>query len=293
MKYERIINAVFNCPWAILPEKLEAIAHMVAARIEGIPLEAQEGESGSTQREGSVAVINVFGTISQRANLFTRASGGTSTEILGEAIDRASRDETIKSIVLNIDSPGGNVYGVQEVADKIFQARERKPIYAIANPLAASAAYWIASAAEQVMVTPSGEAGSIGVVGMHVDQSGFNEQAGVKPTILSAGKFKAEANPHEPLGDEARQALQKRIDEYYDSFVKAIARNRGVSAGEVRNGFGEGRVLGATAAVSEGLADRVMTLDELLVKVGARRLATPRRNKARARLAAISAPVGA
>jgi len=123
-----------------------------------------------------------------------------------------------------------------------------------------------------LIVTPSGEVGSIGVVAAHMDISKMAESAGLKVTLVSAGKYKTEGNQFEPLSDEARAALQVRVDDYYAMFVKAVARNRGVSPADVRNGFGEGRVVGAKQAVALGMADRVATLDETLARLGVSRM---------------------
>ena len=149
--------------------------------------------------------------------------GGTSTERLGHQIDAAVNDDSIKTIILDIDSPGGSVAGVPEVADKIFKARDKKPVVAVANSMAASAAYWIGSAAQELVVIPSGMVGSIGVISAHTDVSKFEENQGFKTTLITAGKFKAEGNMFEPLGTEALESIQSVVDEYYDSFVSAVA----------------------------------------------------------------------
>ena len=138
---------------------------------------------------------------------------------------------------------------------------------AVANHLAASAAYWIATAADELVVSPSAEVGSIGVFAAHEDMSAALEKEGVKVSLISEGKYKTEANPYEPLSEEARAAVQSRVSEYYDAFVKAVARNRGVKAADVRGGFGEGRTVGARQAVQLGMADRVATLDETIARL--------------------------
>ena len=217
-------------------------------------------------------MLPLTGVIMHRANMFSEFSGGTSTEKFTAAFRQLVADPMIKAIVLDVDSPGGTVAGVEELASEIFKAREQKPIYAVANALAASAAYWIASSATELIVTPSGLVGSIGVYAAHQDISEFAKQAGVKVTLVSAGKYKTEGNEFEPLSDEARAALQARVDEYYGMFVKAVARNRGVSPSDVRGGFGEGRVVGAKQAVALGMADRVATLDETLARLGVSRM---------------------
>ena len=140
----------------------------------------------------------------------------------------------------------------------------------MANTLAASAAYWLASAADEMVVTPSGSVGSIGIVAMHEDVSKALEAEGVKVSIVSAGKYKTEGNPYQPLSVEGRAYLQSQVDQFGGMFVDGVARGRKVSSSQVRNGFGEGRMVLAAGAVRAGMADRVATFDETLARFGAR-----------------------
>jgi signal peptide peptidase SppA len=137
------------------------------------------------------------------------------------------------------------------------------------DTLAASAAYWIASQADEIVVTPSGDVGSIGVLVMHDDVSKAEEMAGFKTTVISAGKYKAEGHPFEPLSDEARGELQKLVDDVYAMFVADVAQGRGTTAEAVRSGYGQGRLQLANDAVASGLADRVDTIDSTLEQLGA------------------------
>lgn len=275
LKDTHIAQIVYNTPWAILPEKLAAILKVVDFRLAGGRLTPEEIEALSQARvqpaprsAGSVAVLPLLGLISHRANMLGNFSGGTSIEKFTAAFRQAIGDPGVKAVVLDVDSPGGTVDGVEELSAEIFAARASKPIYAVANTLGASAAYWIASSASELIVTPSGEVGSIGVYAAHQDFSEFDKHVGVKTTLISAGKFKTEGNEFEPLADAARAALQSRVDEYYSMFVKAVGRNRGVPQADVRKGFGEGRVVGAKQAVTLGMADRIATLDETLARLG-------------------------
>jgi capsid assembly protease len=118
------------------------------------------------------------------------------------------------------------------------------------------------------VVTPSGQVGSIGVYCAHQDESKALENEGIKINLISAGKFKVEGNPTEPLSPDARAAIQDKVDAYYSMFVNAVARNRGAAAADVRNGYGEGRMLLASDAVKARMADRVATLDDVLAKLG-------------------------
>lgn len=272
--YPHIRRAIDETPWAILPAKLAQIIEVVDLRSQGIVFSAEEIQAriGAAQRpaygrSGSIAVLPMYGVIAQRMSLMGASSGGTSTEAFSRSFREALADDTVGTIVIDVDSPGGSVAGVAELADEIYQARGRKPIVAVANSLAASAAYWIASAADEFVVTPSGEVGSIGVFGTHQNLNGWYEQAGVEVTLISAGKYKTEGHPYGPLDDEARAAFQERVDDYYGMFVSAVARHRGVKAGEVKAGFGEGRAVGAREAVRLGMVDRVATMSETLVRL--------------------------
>lgn len=270
--YTHIMNEFYSTPWAIIPEKLQAINAFLSMRASGGRLSDDEikaisSETRQSSTQGAVAVIPVYGVIAQRMDMMSAFSGGTSTERVTKQIQNAIADPSVGSILLDIDSPGGSVYGVQELAAEIYAARDKKPITAIANSLAASAAYWIGTAASELIVTPGGEVGSIGVITAHTDVSKLEESVGMKTTIISAGKYKAEGNQFEPLNDEAKAAIQSRIDDYYGAFVKAVAKHRGVSSSVVREGYGQGRVVGANEAIAAGMADGVATFDEVIKRM--------------------------
>jgi signal peptide peptidase SppA len=303
MNYSRVAEAFFGAPWAILPEKLQQIGDILRARVappggEGSLLQGvssdevqrlraahEEARTRAAARSTKVvAVLPLLGPIFQRANLFTEVSGGTSLQQFAGTFRAALADPAVNTIVLDVDSPGGEVFGTPEMADEIFAARGQKRIVAVANSLAASAAYWIASAAEELVMTPSGQVGSIGVFALHEDFSKMEEMQGVKSTLVSAGKYKVEGNPLEPLSADARAAIQKQVDNYYGMFVKAVARQRNAKVSDVRGGYGEGRLVGASEAQAAGLVDRIATLEETLAWVGAARTAAIQANLERERL---------
>jgi capsid assembly protease len=258
-----LLTALYSDPWAIRSEVLAAVTHQVRSAVEAntsiIRVAAAPGRS--VARQGAVAVLPMHGIIRQRADAFMAFFGGTSTEHFGRLLGQVLGDAAVSSVVIEIDSPGGSVEGVAELGDLIYRSRGRKPIIAVANSLAASAAYWLGSQADELVVTPSGQLGSIGVFVVHEDISRALEREGVKPTIISAGRDKTLGNPFEPLSARARAHLQERVDDYYGMFVSAVARGRKTTAAAVRAGFGEGRVVGAREAVRLGMADRVATLD--------------------------------
>lgn len=277
-RYSRIIEAVARTPWAIEPRKGADLYAFFRLKAHGIKLTAEEisasvdraaVQAPRQSRSGAVAVLRLGGVIMHRAEQVDDMSGpgGTSSERFGQRFDEAMADASVGAIVIDINSPGGSVFGTVELADKIRAARGAKPIVAVANAYAASAAYWIATSADEIVVTPSGEVGSIGVWTAHEDFSKQYEMMGVKTSLVYAGKYKVEGNPFEPLTEEARAALQVSVDDSYDSFVKHVAKGRGRSVAEVRNGFGEGRMVGAAEAVKLGMADRVDTLDATIARL--------------------------
>jgi len=232
------------------------------AGIEGVEFEAASGRGRS--QFSKTAILPLYGVISQRMNLLAEYSGGTSTDLFGRWFDDAMADETVSRIVLDVDSPGGSVYGIAELSNKIYKARGTKPILAVANSLMASAAYWVASAADEIFVTAGGEVGSVGVIAVHVDQSKANENAGINVSYITAGEHKADGNPDAPLTDDARAFIQSRVNEYYEKFTSDVARFRGKDKSYVQASFGKGRVFGASQAIKVGMADKIGSLEYVM-----------------------------
>lgn len=273
MRYERIIKSIEQTVWAIHPPKLEEIIGIVEARANGVTPESAMGadrwaalearRTAHLGRRGRIHVMGLHGTITQRVGLLT-GSGGTSTDEFSREFDEAINDRDVGAILIDVDSPGGSVFGVHELSQKIFESRGRKPIVAIANSEAYSAGYYVASAADELWVTPSGMVGSIGVLATHVDWSRWNEKQGLGVTYIHAGKYKVEGNPDEPLGKEARAEMQRHVDRYYGMFVESVARNRNTTPERVEAEFGQGRITGAADAVRMRMADRTGTIVEVL-----------------------------
>jgi signal peptide peptidase SppA len=263
-------GAVLNRPWAVTADGFHAMIEMARATPSAGPPSATLQRSaiaqGSRPSSFRIAVLPLFGFLAQRTNPLDFI-GDTSLERFGAIFGQVLADPSIESIVIEIDSPGGSVYGAEELAAAIFAARGKKRIVAIANSLAASAAYWIGSAAGELSCTPTGEVGSIGILAVHEDWSRAENTAGLNVTLISAGKYKTEGNEHEPLGETARAALQDRVAKYYGMFVRAVAKHRGVGQADVYQGFGEGRVVNAADAFDLGMVDRIETMDELLTRL--------------------------
>lgn len=305
MKRQLLVAEFLSTPWAMEPTRLNAMASVIARWSSGAQAsddvmanitadrEARDAKRANNARAGGggIAVLPLYGIVTQRGNMADDISGpgSASTQKFSAALRECLADDTVGQILIDIDSPGGSVYGVQELAAEIMSARATKPVTAIANSLAASAAYWIGCAATEFYVTPGGEVGSIGVWQAHQDYSAAMAEAGVKTTLISAGKFKVEGNPYTPLEDDAQAFMQSRVNDYYGAFTKAVAKGRGVSVDSVRNGMGQGRVLGADAALAEGMVDGIATFDDVVRKM--QRAAKANARPAASRLAAMQREV--
>ncbi len=252
--------AMSASPWALMPECLAAVTHPFAGQVAG-PIAARPVVSrGNQASSGAIAVLSLTGVITQHPDWM----GDTSLDGFMADFMTAMNDPAVGALLISIDSPGGSVYGVQEVSGMMRAMREQKPVVAFANSLAASAAYWIGCSASQFYCTPGGEVGSIGVWQAHMDISGMLTNAGIQTTVISAGKYKTEGNPYQALDADAQAFMQSRVDDYYTAFVDAVAQARGVKTDVVKNGMGQGRVLGASDALKQNMIDGVMTLPQVL-----------------------------
>ena len=286
MNRQLLLSEFLTTPWALMPERLQAMAGVLTRWSAGEPptdetmfqiqservLRDTRKQMAAANAGSGIAVLPLYGVVTQRGNMVDDISGpgSTSTQQFTSALRQVLADDTVGQILIDIDSPGGSVYGVAELASEIVKARAQKPVVAVANSLAASAAYWIGCSASEFYVTPGGEVGSIGVWQAHFDYSKALEEEGVKTTLISAGKFKVEGNPYVPLDPEAQAFMQSRVDDYYNAFIQAVAVGRGVTVDVVRNGMGEGRVLGADAALAQRMVDGIASFDDVLARMQAK-----------------------
>lgn len=260
-------------PWAILPDRLCEIQEIYATHLRGekIDIEAIEARLGrplaNDQQEyhmeqGGVAVLSISGVIANKANLFTRVSGGASSQVFARQVSGIRADTRVKGVVLDFDTPGGNVFGIPAAAAEIRKLASEKPVAAVSTGMMASAGYWLGSAANAVFL--SGETdmmGSIGVVATH----NYNpREKGRVTTEITAGRYKRIATESEPLSKEGRAYLQEQVDELYRAFVHAVAENRTTDPKSVLEHMADGRVFVGRKAVESGLADGIMSLDDLV-----------------------------
>lgn len=277
MRFEFLAQRLFNVPLAITPGKAEVIMAALAERlgvgqIERVargPMAYDEHEDdysapGRNHREGydivgGVAIIPIAGTLVQKLGTLRPYSGMTGYDGIRQNFMTAMSDPDVKAIMLDIDSPGGEVSGCFDLVDAIYKARGTKPIWSILNESAYSAGYALASAADRIVVPRTGGVGSIGVIWMHMDWSKALTSAGFKVTFITYGDLKADGHPEIPLSEDARTRFQNDITTMGELFVSTVARNRNISAKAVRD-TQAATYLGA-AGVSQGLADEVMAPD--------------------------------
>ena len=302
MKYHAILSAIYRQPHMIRPEKLQEICELVALRSEGEPGDEKRAvnrpttnfvavASGNTMREidsaaasgpqaGYVAIVPLFGTMLQHS-MVTAGSGGTSTARLGAELSRLDADPQIGSILLEIHSPGGQVYGAFELADQISAMQTRT--VALANSEMASAALLVGTAADAVYATTSASVGSIGVVTVHTDVSQAEQAAGVITTVVAAPPAKAAGHPYAPLPEDVLLEMEMDIEDTYLRFRDAVAAHRGVSSEAVEADFGGGRMLRADQAADVGLVDGIQTKVQL-IEAERQRLSRPTRQSNRNKL---------
>jgi len=283
-----VAQRLFNTPLAVHKPKAEIVVAALAGRLgisslnvdgrRAVPLLGREtvagdwyggdyGGVGDTPYDptGGIAVIPVRGTLVQRTGTMRPYSGMTGYDGIRQALAAAIGDDAIDAIVLDIDSPGGEVAGCFDLVDEIYALRGEKPIWAILAENAYSAAYAVASAADRVIVPRTGGSGSVGVICLHADFSGALEQAGIAVTLISYGDRKTEGNEYQPLSEPALARFQADIDAMGDLFVNTVARNRGLSIAAVRD-TQAGTFLGV-AGVDIGFADAVMAPGEAFLEL--------------------------
>ena len=269
----RVLDYIASQPWGITEAALDAIFEIAARETRSV--EAIERELGrpldNTRtvrvREG-VAVIPVSGPLFRYANLFTRISGATSYEALATDLGEALRSSEVRGIVFDVDSPGGVVNGNAEISEMIYQARALKPTAAFVSGLGASAAYWLATSAERVIVSPTAILGSVGTVISVTDDSARDAAQGIRSIeFVSSQSPKKRLDPFSEDRSERAEAhsqIQIVVDDIAQVFVESAARNMGVSVDHVLAEFGQGGVLVGQRAVEVGMAHSVGTLEDVI-----------------------------
>jgi signal peptide peptidase SppA len=293
--YPHLAARVFNQPMLVHPQKLDAIIAGIGPRLlglgAGIEIAAlQDGQAGaqllpaelfSTKRgsrsdnqayavSDGVAYISVSGALVHRSRMEADSSYLLGYNELAMQVEEAMADRSVHAVLLNFDSPGGEAQGAFEFADRLAALRgQGKRFVAMADGMAASAAYLAAAAADEIVLTPTAYVGSIGVVMRHVDFSQAMAADGIKVTPIYAGAHKVDGNPYEPLPAAVRADMQAEIDGVYEMFVQSVATHRRMDPMAVRQT--QARVYRGAAALAAGLADRLGTTDQVITELAAQR----------------------
>lgn len=272
------LQAAASQPWALQESHAPAVSALISDAMMGKdmtgdrlakafaangPLRNARGPELIQTKSGMTAIVSIRGILLYDLDFPPFA---TSSRKLAADIRALASDESVSRIVLDIASPGGVVTGIPEAAEAIFKARQRKPVAAVANPFAGSAAYWLGAMAGEFAVTASGDVGSLGVFLMHMDMSGALKKAGLDVTFIKAktSPHKTDGNAFEPLGSDACGHFQSDVDAIGRDFIADVAKGRGLPQSKVRADFGQGRMVMARDALRAGMVDRIATIEQVL-----------------------------
>lgn len=274
-RYDHLLSFVLEHPWNLERPMLRVVAGILARRMAGqgpddaaMAAALVDRKQLPQPRAGSIAIIPVYGVLGPRMNLFSEFSGGTTFEGLSRSLAKALASADVKTILFDIDSPGGSVAGNAEFAAEVMKARATKPIIAQVQYCAASAAYLVAAACTEIVAAPSARIGSIGTYAILEDLSGALEQLGIKETFVFAGEGKDDNNVAAPPSAALIARTQKAVDLAYGQFVTGVVngRGKGMTPERVR-GEWKAFVYGSAEAHSIGMIDRIATLTETLARV--------------------------
>ncbi|MGA0615940.1 S49 family peptidase [Paracoccus sp. KR1-242] len=282
-----LAERALNRPLIIHPDKAAIIMDVLSGRlgIQGPELGALSPEAnrfmGSSRRDdgsysvnriaGGVAIVSIVGTLVNRGGWIGASSGLVSYEGILTQLREAAIDASVHSVILDIDTGGGEAGGITAVAAAIHDLKRSKRVVAVVNDTAASGGYWIASAADEIVVSETSMVGSIGVVVLHVNRAGELQQKGWDATFIHAGAHKVDGHSLGPLPASVRADVQAAIDTLYDGFVKGVAAGRGARLSEEAARATEARVFHGQAAIAAGLADRLGTFEGVLAELQSRR----------------------
>jgi len=280
----RAYEAALNAAWAMSEEWIETVL-MIAAREHDVSVDALEGYRAKAVKgadrlgvRNGVGILTARGPMFRYANLFTEISGATSYDTLRTDLQAALDSKDIRSIALNIDSPGGEVNGASELAQAIFDARKVKPVVAYVGGFGASAAYWLASAASEIVIADTAVLGSIGVKAAVRDTRKTEESRGVRQHEFISSQSPFKSRMADLDSEDGRARIQRLVDSQAQVFVEAVARYRGIAADDVIEKFGAGDVKVGSRAVAAGMADRLGSFEEVIADLsrGSRRSSSKR-----------------
>lgn len=289
-----LASRLYGTPLLIARPKLEVILGVVARKLAGDtlatppPSRTDSGLGGDLQVQDGIAILPILGTLVRRSSYIGAASGLTSYHDIEAMAEAAFADPEVRAVLLEIDSRGGEAGGVFDLAQRLRQLAQAsgKPLWAIADEAALSAAYAIACAADRLWLTRTAEVGSIGVVAVHVDESAADAKAGLNYTFLHAGAHKVDGHPHAPLPASVAADIQADIEQLHEQFISLVAGFRRLTVDAIRDT--EARVYRGEAALQAGLADQIGTRAEAITALQ-RQLAMSAGRSLRNKAAALSA----
>lgn len=253
-----------------------ALRQFMAHSLGGVRLDPEMVKANipAPTREKAVGILPIHGVLEARTTFLGQMLGMTSYESIQRGFSSLLTDDSVSTIVMDMATPGGMAYLCHETANMIYNARGRKPIIACINPFAASGGIWLASAADRIVITPSGDTGSVGVIAEHVDISKALEANGETVTTIRStnAPYKGEQTDMEPLSAEAKANMQVRADAIHAQFAADLAKFRGVSVEHVNERFGKGRVINAETALAAKMVDRIDTLQGVITKLATGRI---------------------
>lgn len=267
MNYPKIYEFIRSHSWAITPEYMNtmlAVLNGHGDKLIAMQMAQDRNAFISGIGKPGLAVIDIRGVIVPYAGMFDQVSGLTSLDKVSALFEIAMADPSVNEILFIIDSPGGEITGLANLSDTIYSAREKKKVAAYVNGMAASAAYWIASACSEITMAETASVGSIGVMAIYEDTTRADKEAGIDTLILRSSL--APNKNLDPFTDEGREKVQNRIDSLEKVFIQHVARNRGVDVETVINTFGKGDVMIAKDGILNGLADKLANITSMFKK---------------------------
>lgn len=291
MKYSLMLTRFYSSLWALLPEFHSTLEHILLERVAGekpdhdeiaarrLKAESYSAARPSMRKSATTIIIPLYGPIIDRPNMFSEISGAASHQQFAHTIRQVADDPDVERIIVDLDSPGGLVSGVDVSAEAMRYAANRKEVIAVTEGYMTSAGYWIGSQAPRIVAGPTAVVGSIGILATHKDVSKAEEMLGIKTTILRTGKDKALGSPDEPLSKHAYEKLLEQLKAAFSVFLADVAKGRGMTPDEVRKRYGDGGVYTGQEALNVSLIDEIGTLQSVLDGLSA-----PKRNNRKAQL---------
>ncbi len=268
MRFANIITELYIRPWVIKSTMHNKMCEIVNKHIDGtahtqdeiITIFEEEKKSDILQYYGDTAIIDINGVIGRKVSALEKSCGVVDVADISDVLDYAVNDDAVSGIVLRIDSPGGTVAGVPELAGEIRAASQTKPVVSFVDGMAASGAYWLASQTNAIIATQSSVVGSIGVYMALLDESKWFEQNGLKQEVIKAGKYKGMGIEGTSITEDQRKLLQSEVDEIHAMFKAAVQLGRGTIADEIM----QGQDFFGVKGVDVGLVDGIGTMDQAI-----------------------------